>query len=200
MGLTKNQKYWLIGIGIGSVALVTLIIIYFSKRGKGGGSYKMKYFSEEDEWYKYKGNKEVVENLHPDAVPRFKDFLSKVEKELGYVAIATSGYRSWEEQKKLKAQDSRNASAGNSSHNYGFALDVNFMKDGVNVLKKATDTSKWQKSGILDLAKDMGFLWGGTFEGYPDRVHFYYEPISRNEMKERYLAGQKDSKGYVNLG
>ena len=153
MELTKNKKYWLIGIGLGSIALVTLAVIFFvSRRNK---SYSMKYFSEDDEWYKYKGNKEVVENLHPDAVPKFKDFLSKVEQELGYVAIATSGYRSWDEQKKLKAEDSRNASAGSSSHNYGFALDVNFMKNGVNVLKKATDTTKWQQSGILDVAKDM---------------------------------------------
>ena len=200
MQLTKNQKYWLIGIGIGSLALVTLVILYFSKKGKGGSSYKMKYFSEDDKWYKYQDNKSIVEKLHPDAVPRFKDFLSRVEKELNYVAIATSGYRSWEEQTRLKAQNSKNASAGNSSHNYGFALDVNFMKDGVNVLMKATDTSKWQKSGILDVAKDMGLLWGGTFDGYPDRVHFYYDPISRAEMKERYLAGQKDDKGYINLG
>ena len=48
MQLTKNQKYWLIGIGIGSLALVTLVILYFSKKGKGGSSYKMKYFSEDD--------------------------------------------------------------------------------------------------------------------------------------------------------
>ena len=196
MQLSKNQKYWAIGVGAGLVALITLAIVYFSKKV---GDVKQKYFSESDEWYKSEKNKNIVNNLHPDAVPKFKEFLSRVEKELGYVALLTSGYRSWEEQAELKKRDSRNASAGTSSHNYGFALDMNFLKDGKNVLRMATPTSEWEKSGILNVAKDMGLSWGGTFTGYQDRVHFYFEPVSRSKMKELYLAGKRDAKGYINL-
>lgn len=196
MNLSKNQKYWAIGLGVGAIALVTLAIVYFLRKPSSKGA---KYFSESDEWYQDANNKKIVNNLHPDAVPKFKDFLSRVEKELGYVALLTSGYRTWEEQEKLKAKDSRNASAGTSSHNYGFALDMNFKKDGKNVLRMATPTADWEKSGILNVAKDMGLLWGGTFTGYQDRVHFYYEPVSRDKMKELYLAGKKDEKGYIKL-
>jgi len=64
---------------------------------------------------------------------------------------------------------------------------------------KKHSVSDWKSSGIVDMAKDMGFKWGGDFSGYHDPIHFYLEPLKRSKMKSRYLAGKKDSSGYIEI-
>lgn len=200
--MENKTKYWLIGLGAGAITLGVLTYLY-SRELKGlakstFGGYK--WFDDGLRWYQDQNTKNIVENLHPKARTKFKEFISRVEKETGLRIIATSGYRTWEHQARLKLENPSNASAGNSSHNYGFALDVNVMDSNGNIiLRKASSDQEWEKSGIVKIAKSMGFKWGGDFSDYHDPIHFYLEPVSRTEMKNRYLAGKKDSRGYVNL-
>jgi hypothetical protein len=200
--MDKKTKIWLIGLGAGTLVLGALVIAYNKEIKSGlkktfGGQ---KWFDSALKWYRDNKTRDIVEKLHPSAVNRFKEFISRIEKELGLQMIATSGYRTWEHQARLKKENPKNASAGNSSHNYGFALDVNVLDaNGKNILRKATSSQKWIDSGIVDIAKEMGFKWGGDFKGYHDPIHFYLEPVSRDEMKSRYLAGKKDTSGYIDL-
>ena len=57
-----------------------------------------------------------------------------------------------------------NAKAGESYHNYGLALDVVEIDDGIAVW----DTD-W--SGISEIGKRNGFEWGGDWTT-PDKPHF----------------------------
>jgi peptidoglycan L-alanyl-D-glutamate endopeptidase CwlK len=204
--MDKKTKYWLIGLGFGVATLGVLTYLYRKeirntvtttlKETFGG----YKWFDDSLAWYRNQDTKSIVNALHPKAVDRFKEFISRVEKELGLQIIATSGYRTWERQAELKKENPSNASAGNSAHNYGFALDVNVLdKSGNSLLKKATSKQKWIDSGVVRIAKDMGFSWGGDFKNYHDPVHFYYDPLPISELKKKYLAGQRDAKGYVTV-
>lgn len=194
--MEKQTKYWLIGLGIGVVALGTLLYIY----DRRSGSSSKWYFNDTLGWRKNAHTRQIIETLHPDAVSRFAEFAARVEKELGLTIKATSGFRTWEKQAQLKAQNSQNASAGNSAHNYGFALDVNILdKNGNIILRKASTRKQWLDSGIVALAKSMGFKWGGDFSSYHDPIHFYLEPMERSAMKARYLEGRRDNFGYITL-
>lgn len=200
--MDKKTKIWLISLGVGTVVLGTLAYLYRNELKKSIkntlGGYK--WFDDALAWYQDGKTRDIVETLHPKARRKFKEFISRVEKELGLRVIATSGYRTWEKQAELKKENDDNASAGDSSHNYGFALDINILDaNGKNILKKASSDSDWINSGVVGIAKEMGFKWGGDFASYHDPIHFYLEPLSRSEMKSRYLAGKKDNKGYIDL-
>jgi hypothetical protein len=199
--MKRSTKIW-IGVGAGVLIAGVLVFAFRNpiKRGLKKTFKGYKWFDTGLKWYRDSKTRAIVENLHPKIVDDFKEFISRVEKELGLQVIATSGYRSWEKQAELHKQNPKNASAGNSSHNYGFALDLNVLdKNGNNILRMATPKSSWENSGIVRIAKDMGFKWGGDFRGYYDPVHFYKEPMSREQMKNLYLAGKKDSKGYIKI-
>ena len=93
----------------------------------------------------------------------------------GYLVHLTSGYRTYEEQRQLHAKDSRNAKPGNSRHEKGRAIDLNLIsiKTRKQYTKKGSTLAEWNSTGIPQIAKELGFLWGGDkFRGYYDPVHF----------------------------
>ncbi len=79
------------------------------------------------------------------------------------------GYRSCERQDKLFNQVPKvtNARCGESLHQYGVAVDCNFLIDGYNAPEKL-----WKKFGII--AKHHGFEWGGDWRSFEDRPHIQY--------------------------
>jgi hypothetical protein len=187
-------------LGIAITSIVLLVFKNPIKKALKSSLGGEKWFDESLKWYRNEKTKNIVEALHPTVVDEFKEFISRVEKELGLQMIATSGYRTWKEQAALKKANSKNAAAGQSDHNYGFALDVNVLnKDGKNILKKATSDKKWEDSGIVKIAKNMGFKWGGDFASDHDPIHFYKQPMSKSLMKKKYLAGDVDNKGYIKI-
>lgn len=115
-------------------------------------------------------NDSYLENLHPEIKKRFQNLINEIEK-LGFRVLITSGYRSFSKQAELKAQNASNAAAGYSLHNYGLAIDINLQK-GFQLLTKKTDKKIWLESGVPQLAKKLGFIWGGDITGYYDPVHF----------------------------
>lgn len=154
-------------------------------------------FPKDAKWSQEKNAVAEVERLHPKLRQRFADFFTDVEK-LGYSVIITDGFRSKAEQAGLKGDNNSNASAGLSDHEYGFAVDVNIKKDGKSILKKASSTQDWIKSGVVGVAKKHGFKWGGDFSNYHDPIHFYNDfGIEASDMSKRVLAGKVDKQGYL---
>jgi peptidoglycan LD-endopeptidase CwlK len=151
-------------------------------------------------WYNNKKTKSIIYALHPKVIDDFANFATKLEKQLGLVVLATSGYRTFEEQSILRKKNSSNAKPGYSSHNYGFALDLNILDStGKNILQKKMSKTDWIDSGVVKIAKDMGFKWGGDFSNYHDPVHFYKQPMSIVSLRSKHSAGKVDSNGYVIL-
>ena len=48
--------------------------------------------------------------------------------------------------------------------------DINAVS-GTSYLRKSSSIAAWEKSGIPNIARDMGFTWGGDFVDQYDPVH-----------------------------
>lgn len=183
---------WAIGLG---VAAITYFVVkkFFS----------LSSLSKED--LKPVGDaksEKMIQELHPKFRNIARAFINRVKKELGLTVFLTSGYRTFKKQQELYNQNKQNAKPGYSSHNYGFAMDVNVKdKSGKIILKMNTPDDVWKKSGVLDVAKKLGLRWGGggAFGSYNDRVHFFINPNGKTTTNLRALhnAGKVDKNGYV---
>lgn len=200
----SKNIHWLI---IGGSAIAIGLVIYINRNKvkslakEAFGGYK--WFDESLAWYRDTKTKDIVEKLHPQFKNRIKEFFSKVEKDLGLQMYATSGLRTFQEQAALKKENPSNASPGLSGHNYGFSVDVNVInpKTGNIILRKASTSAEWEKSGVVKIAKDMGLKWGGAgaFGSYHDPVHFYIDPngMTTSQLLAVHNSGKVDDKGYV---
>jgi hypothetical protein len=88
----------------------------------------------------------------------------------GLEPLIVDGLRTAAEQAALHKADKRNPATG-GSHQLGKAVDMNFKRNGVIVLRKASTPAQWKD--VYDLAEDCGILNGSLFNGYPDNNHFY---------------------------
>lgn len=111
-----------------------------------------------------------IKGLHKKVQNKFRRFIDRVEAETDYNVIVTDGYRTFAEQQKEYLADNSNPAPGHSTHNFGLSLDINAVAD-TSYLRKATSKETWEKSGIPQIARDMGFTWGGDFVSYYDPVH-----------------------------
>lgn len=115
----------------------------------------------------------ILSQLHPDARSIFNEFFSRIESRyLGHKILVNSIYRTYEEQAELFKKNNRNGKAGFSNHNYSTAIDFNLVLPSGKLLKKTGMKQDWLKSGIVDLAQELGIRWG-DFSNYKDHVHFY---------------------------
>jgi hypothetical protein len=151
MNLKPKQIIWI------SIGLATLVV------GIGLYMFRGKILSYQQESY--------IKDLNKKVRSKFRLLINRIQKETGYKMIITSGYRDFEHQQRLKNQNSKNAKAGHSEHNYGIALDMIGIK-GSHRLSKASSKEEWESTGIPQIAKSMGFRWGGDFKNYHDPVHF----------------------------
>lgn len=143
-----------------------------------------------------------IKRLHPKFRDLARALINRVEDKLGLKMFITSGYRTYEEQARLHAQNPNNAKPGVSSHNFGFAFDVNVRdKNGNLILTKSSSSKKWKDAGVVGIAKELGMLWGGDglFGGYHDPVHFFIKPNGKSTVNLAALKDAKkvDSNGYV---
>ena len=120
-----------------------------------------------------------VNNMGSGIDPTVKDtaleLIKRAYKEKIYVQM-TGGYRSIGEQNRLYEQGRTNQSkpiitnvrGGYSYHNYGLAVDfVILSDDGRRALW--TVNEKWKR--VANLAKLLGFTWGGDWSGFKDYPH-----------------------------
>ena len=200
-----SNKDILIILGLGLTMSVIVALLIFKKTNIMGEENEIdysKYYNDKYRWYKDKKTLNLLNKLHPKYRNKIAEFFSKIEDELGYTAFITSGYRSFKEQQILHNQNSQNAKAGYSSHNFGFAVDINVKdKKGVTFLKKANTSKKRRDSGVITLSEKLNLLWGGdgNFGSYHDPIHFYIKPnnLSTSELRAMVNGGKKDNNGYV---
>lgn len=124
-------------------------------------------------------------NPYPENKKKFIRFINAINAS-GYkvILIEHSTNRSYAQQAALKLADKRNASAGNSNHEFGRAIDITVVnaKTG-KVCSKRTSEEEWRATGVPAIANQLGFRWGGSSNDgtfgtkgqkgyYIDRVHF----------------------------
>jgi hypothetical protein len=156
-----------------------------------------------------------IGKLHPAIRSDFSTFINRVDKELGIKLKLYYSYRTFNEQNELyshgRTQEElnkvglknvvakpnlpkiTNAYGGLSYHNYGLAGDV--AKVSGNSLIYDFD---W--SGVVKIAKELGFSWGGDFTSIVDKPHF--QKTFNNSVRELYnkfMSGSLNEFGYVNI-
>ena len=156
-----------------------------------------------------------IEKLHPSVREEVKKIIKECDKALtGRAKVRiTQGLRSFEEQEKLYAigrittgKKITNAKAGQSIHNYGFAVDICMMIDG----KEASwDTAKdWDNDKVADWYECLkifarhGWNWGGNWKTFKDLSHFEKKeiPTKKRTVKTNWKTlykMERDQDGYV---
>ncbi|MBP3040336.1 M15 family metallopeptidase [Bacillaceae bacterium Marseille-Q3522] len=124
--------------------------------------------------------------LHP-VVAENRDKLVERANAIGISIVITDDFRSFEEQDKLYAQGRTtegnivtNAEAGESLHNYGLAIDFALqLASGEVIWDMEYDGNHNGKSDwleVVDIAKELGFEWGGDWSGFKDYPHLQMIP------------------------
>lgn len=143
----------------------------------------------------------TLDQLSTKAKDLFKKLILDIQS-LGYFVVTTDGLRSYEDQlrqfRKNPKQYHYKVPSIDSPHVQGTAIDLNLIHIATGrTYKKNTSITEWINTGVPDLAKSLNFIWGGTFSGGPDPVHFQIkagssEPIDNNgepEFIEKEVAG-----------
>jgi len=190
--LYKNRYY--VGVGVTLFIVGIFALINRKKNFKLGGD----AVTQNKVWDSVSENN--IEKLHPKVRNKAREFINRVEKELGIKLRATSTLRTYAEQDKLYAQGRTTgggivtkAKGGQSNHNFGTALDV------VPIVNGSADwnSKDWDKISVV--GKAVGFNWGGDWKGFVDKPH--YEMTFGNslaQLRQKYESGQRDGE-YVKL-
>jgi peptidoglycan LD-endopeptidase CwlK len=120
-----------------------------------------------------KHNEEHLEELAENRV-HFDNFIQRVHEETDCFVYITSGFRTLEKQKILYKQNNKNAKPGTSPHEHSIAIDINLICNGDWIVKKDSKET-WEETNVPQIAKELGFRWGGNFKYYHDPVHFEIE-------------------------
>jgi peptidoglycan LD-endopeptidase CwlK len=124
---------------------------------------------------------EVPDRLHP-TVAQKRDELIRLANQKGISLIITEGFRTLEEQNRLYEQGRSlpgqvvtNARGGESLHNFGLAIDFALLdtkgKASWDMTYDGNDNSLADWMEVVNLAKELGFQWGGDWQGFKDYPH-----------------------------
>lgn len=119
--------------------------------------------------------------LHPIVDEKQMELVQQAQA-IGISVLITDGFRSIEEQDALYEQGRStegsvvtNARGGDSYHNYGLAVDFALItRQGdvvwdMNYDGNGNGISDWME--VVELAKQLGFTWGGDWASFPDYPH-----------------------------
>ena len=114
----------------------------------------------------------MLTELKPNASQKLTSFIEKMESKSTWKVEIISGLRSKERQAELKNENPKNASADNSKHVKGLAIDINLYKPfNLYRLQKNSPKEEWLSTGIKEIAAEHGLEWGGDYKTYHDPVH-----------------------------
>lgn len=158
-------------------------------------------------------NEAKIMKLNPAIRGKVRQFIA-LAKSKGIDLRITSGLRDYAEQARLYALGIAecmcccdealgrtepgnivtNAKPGESSHNFGTAIDVVPFVNG----KPVWESPRWNEIGAL--GKSLGFKWGGDFTSINDRPHFEMNfGNTLAQLRAKKNSGNVDSYGYVKL-
>lgn len=122
-----------------------------------------------------------VTELHPVVFAKQTELIAEAGK-AGITILITDGFRSIDEQNAIYAKGRTTegkvvtqVQGGHSYHNYGLAIDFALRtKKGEVVWDMEYDGNKngqadWME--VVEIAKGLGFSWGGDWENFPDYPH-----------------------------
>lgn len=117
--------------------------------------------------------------VHPELQKRVTAFFAKLETQ-GLLPRITQGLRTIDEQNALYAQGRTkkgeivtNAKGGQSYHNYGYAVDIAFIKSDGSIDFNVSPT-------IGMLGESCGLEWGGNWSAFKDMPHFQLPGLPSN--------------------
>ncbi len=122
-----------------------------------------------------------IQKLHPDVRGPPTAFIVEAEHKLGIKLQVVQSLRTNDEQSALYAKGRTepgpivtNAKAGQSSHNFGLAIDVfPVFDDGkVHFEPKYDNKNIELLKQVAPIAKKHGFEWGGDWKSFKDFPHF----------------------------
>ncbi len=148
-----------------------------------------------------------INNCHPATIIKLHQWLVNCSIQNIGVRIV-QGIRSYKYQDELYAQGRTKpgkivtkAKGGESWHNFGCAFDFGLLHEGRFVSWDMREDlnhdgiSDWLE--CVDIAKELGFEWGGDWEE-PDYPHFQMTfGLSRQEARRRYESGLCDKNGFI---
>ncbi|WP_342388583.1 M15 family metallopeptidase [Salinicoccus bachuensis] len=167
--------------------------ILFTDAGTAASDDKEKEEREEQEVLDFD---ELPEEIHPEVEEKAETLVEKAKEEDIDIKI-TDDFRSIKEQDGLfnkgrtfPGQIVTNAKGGESYHNYGLAIDYALEVDGKVIWDVGYDgndngASDWFE--VADIAKDLGFEWGGDWDGFKDYPHLEMNfDYSIRELQKEY--------------
>ncbi|RAW16231.1 M15 family peptidase [Paenibacillus taichungensis] len=135
-----------------------------------------------------------ITELHPVVAESEKLLVRKAARR-GIEVVITHDFRSIDEQDALYNQGRSiagnivtNAKGGESYHNYGLAIDFALRTPEGDVVwdmeRDDNGNGKADWLEVVDLAKELGFTWGGDWANFPDYPHLQMDfGLSINDLK-----------------
>ncbi|WP_260510744.1 MULTISPECIES: M15 family metallopeptidase [Paenibacillus] len=175
----KSLRNWII-----ATIILSIVFVWLQQKGDLGEIWQDEIIPEPL----------PITGLHP-AVAESEGVLVRMAARRGIEVVITHGYRSVEEQDALFAQGRSssgnivtNARGGESYHNYGLAIDFALRTpDGDIVWDMERDDNGNGKADwmeVVDLAKELGFTWGGDWTNFPDYPHLQMDfDLSIRDLK-----------------
>jgi peptidoglycan L-alanyl-D-glutamate endopeptidase CwlK len=132
--------------------------------------------------------------LHPVVAESEKLLVRKAARR-GIEVVITHDFRSIDEQDALYNQGRSlsgnivtNAKGGESYHNYGLAIDFALRTPEGDVVwdmeRDDNGNGKPDWLEVVELAKELGFTWGGDWANFPDYPHLQMDfGLSINDLK-----------------
>lgn len=119
--------------------------------------------------------------LHPIVKERSKQLIQQAADK-GIVMVLTDGFRSAHEQDRLYEKGRTTAGnivtyakGGESYHNFGLAIDFALKTPNGDVIwdmeYDGNKNAKADWAEVVDMAKALGFEWGGDWENFQDFPH-----------------------------
>lgn len=119
-------------------------------------------------------NSIILSTLHPTVALKATQWLDELEGS-GMQVLLTDGLRSLEKQASLYAQGRTksgpivtNSKPGESFHNYGLSIDFYPCNSRGTILKVS-------HKPYAEVAKTLGFSWGGDWRSFVDQPHLQYD-------------------------
>ncbi|MDQ0300170.1 peptidoglycan L-alanyl-D-glutamate endopeptidase CwlK [Salibacterium salarium] len=151
-------------------------------------------------FYWHKEQEQITEQLaeqkklHPKVVEMKEELVDRADSQ-DIQVVVTEGYRSEKKQNELYEEGRSkegsvvtHAKGGESYHNYGLAIDFALeQNDGELTWDTEYDgnengRSDWMET--VDIAKNLGFEWGGDWNHFEDPVHLQWNPgVSIRELQ-----------------
>lgn len=136
-----------------------------------------------------------LQEVHPELARRIR----RLADMLGFQIRVTQGLRTWAQQDALYAQGRTelgkvvtNAQAGHSMHNFGLAVDLVPIENGVPIWDDKDE--QWRE--MLAKAPVVGLAEGAQWRTFPDEPHFYPSEIPPNpndDMRQAFADGGLDA-------